>query len=74
MISVDYRFLTRSVLFVNILAFFAFFFLGFVNDTAIFTLLTGLVLALDIFMLFMLSDFKFHKNKNSNEDSQEFDL
>jgi hypothetical protein len=67
-----YRFLTRFVLVIDILALVEFCFFGVVNDIAILTIY--FVLALNIFMLFMLSDFKFHKTKNSNENSQEYDL
>ena len=68
----SYRFLTRFVLVIDILALVAFCFFGVVNDIAILSIY--FVLALNIFMLFMLSDFKFHKTKNSNENSQEYDL
>lgn len=71
MFSVDYRFLTRLTLVVNILAFIAFFFLGVVDDKVLLLYLLICCLAMNIMMFFMLSDFKFYKNKNSNEDSKE---
>lgn len=66
--------LTKTTLVTNILAFVAFLFLGVVDDKVLFTVSTCCCLAINLMMLFMLSDVKFYKTKKSDEDSQKSNL